>query len=439
MNGTKVMPLILGILLCVLSVATAKESVVVIVDTNARIESHSLFINQLTASGFKTEVKQVDDPTLILKKYGEFLYDHIVLLAPNTEEFTGTTSPDVLIEFVDAGGNIIVAADVETGDAIRELVSEVGVEIDESGNSVIDHFNFDGKDVGYHTLIRTSPDNLINSDHIVKKGGNGCLYHGTGLATDLSNPLVFNILTASSSAYSHNPQEMIKDYPHAVGKNTVLIAGLQARNNARVVVLGSIDFLSDDFLTSNIGTLSKGVKSGLAGNSQVASDLVAWCFKQSGVIRIDLVEHKHVKSDSSFPSFYTVNEDCEYSVKISELANGAWIPFKADDVQMEFVRIDPFIRKTMTVDETGLFKAKFVVPDVYGVFKFVIGYSRLGLTSISSSNQISVHPLRHNQYERFIYSAYPYYASSFSMMAGVFMLALVFLYHKDPEAKSKDD
>jgi oligosaccharyltransferase complex subunit beta len=60
----------------------------------------------------------VDDPTLILKKYGEFLYDHIVLLAPNTEEFTGTTSPDVLIEFVDAGGNIIVAADVETGDAM---------------------------------------------------------------------------------------------------------------------------------------------------------------------------------------------------------------------------------------------------------------------------------------------------------------------------------
>lgn len=65
------------------------------------------------------------------------------------------------------------------------------------------------QDVGYHTIIRTSPDNLINSDHIVKKGSNGCLYHGTGLATDSSNPLVFNILTASSSAYSHNPQVVI--------------------------------------------------------------------------------------------------------------------------------------------------------------------------------------------------------------------------------------
>lgn len=43
---------------------------------------------------------------------------------------------------------------------------------------------------------------------------------------------------------------------------------------------------------------------------------------------------------------------------------------------MEFVRIDPFVRKTMTGDKTGLFKATFVVPDVYGVFKFVISYSR---------------------------------------------------------------
>jgi len=367
------------------------------------------------------------------------LYDHIVLLAPNTEEFSGSTNPELLVEFVDAGGNIIVAADVETGDAIRELASEVGVEIDESGNSVIDHFNFDKKDVGYHTLIRTSPDNLINSDHIVKKAGNSCLYYGTGLATDSSNPLVVNILTASSTAYTHNPQEMIKDYPHAVGKNTVLIAGLQARNNARVVVLGSIDFLSDDFFTGKIALSGKGDKSVLAGNSQVASDLVAWCFMQSGVISIDLVEHKHEKSDFTFPTFYTVNDECEYSVKISEMVNGAWVPFKAQDVQMEFVRIDPFVRKTMTGDKNGLFKANFVVPDVYGVFKFVISYSRLGLTNIYSSKQISVHPLRHNQYERFIYSAYPYYASSFSMMAGVFIFAFVFLYHKDLEVKSKDD
>ena len=50
-----------------------------------------------------------------------------------------------MIEFVDAGGNLMMTADTHTGDAVRELASEVGVEIDESGNSVIDHFNFDSK------------------------------------------------------------------------------------------------------------------------------------------------------------------------------------------------------------------------------------------------------------------------------------------------------
>ena len=95
--------------------------------------------------GFNTEIKHVEDPTLVLKKYGQFLYDHVVLLAPSTEEFNGKLTTDTLVEFIDAGGNVLVTADVETGDAIRELASEVGVEIDESGNTVIDHFNFDAK------------------------------------------------------------------------------------------------------------------------------------------------------------------------------------------------------------------------------------------------------------------------------------------------------
>ena len=39
-------------------------------------------------------------------------------------------------------------------------------------------------------------------------------------------------------------------YPHAVGKNTLLVAALQARNNARVIFFGSIDFFSDEFFGS---------------------------------------------------------------------------------------------------------------------------------------------------------------------------------------------
>lgn len=37
-----------------------------------------------------------------------------------------------------------------------------------------------------------------------------------------------------------------------MGKNTLLIAGLQARNNARVIFSGSLDFFSDAFFNSAV-------------------------------------------------------------------------------------------------------------------------------------------------------------------------------------------
>ena len=109
------------------------------------------------------------------------------------------------------------------------------------------------------------------------------LYEGTGLIIDQENPLVLEILTASSTAYrylnlnsqnfeilkfffcSHNPDEPVLEYPHATGKNTVLVAGLQARNNARVVFAGSIDLFSDKFFTSAVNGFS-GLKSAKSGN-----------------------------------------------------------------------------------------------------------------------------------------------------------------------------
>lgn len=44
----------------------------------------------------------------------------------------------------------------------------------------------------------------------------------------------------------------ILQYPHAVGKNTLLIAALQARNNARVVFSGSLFFFSDEAFNSPV-------------------------------------------------------------------------------------------------------------------------------------------------------------------------------------------
>lgn len=66
------------------------------------------------------------------------------------------------------------------------------------------------------------------------------------MTVDSDNPLLLEVLTTSSSAYSYHPDISITDYPHAVGKSTLLISALQARNNARVVFAGSLDFFSDE-------------------------------------------------------------------------------------------------------------------------------------------------------------------------------------------------
>lgn len=70
---------------------------------------------------------------------------------------------------------------------------------------------------------------------------------------------------------------------------------------------------------------------------------------------------------------------------------------------------------------------------MYGVFQFKVDYNRLGYTHLYSSTQVSVRPLQHTQYERFIPSAYPYYASAFSMMLGLFIFSIVFLHMKEKE------
>lgn len=139
------------------------------------------------------------------------------------------------------------------------------------------------------------------------------------------------------------------------------------------------------------------------------------------------------------PSAYTIMEDVVYKIEIDINEEGQWKQFNADDIQLEFVRIDPFVR--INLQKKGKeYEARFKIPDVYGVYQFKVDYDRVGYTRIYNTTQVSVRPLQHTQYERFISCAYPYYAGAFSMMAGVFLFSIVFLHMKDDDVKkSKSD
>lgn len=215
-----------------------------------------------------------------------------------------------------------------------------------------------------------------------------------------------------------------------------MISALQARNNARVVFVGSLDFFSNSFFESPVQkSLGNSKRFDKSGNEELSSALSQWVFKEKGVLRVVSVKHNKV-GESAPPAAYTIKENIVYSIRIEEVVNGKWVPFQGNDVQLEFVRLDPFVRTTLT-NKNGNCEVQFQIPDVYGIFKFVVNYNRIGYTKLFSSTQVSVRPLEHTQYDRFIPAAYPYYVSAFSMIVAVFFFSFIQLYHSDPVTTSQ--
>ncbi|WAR14551.1 OST48-like protein [Mya arenaria] len=420
-----------------LAFCNANKKTLVLLDNWSLRETHSIFFRSLRDEGYELSFKAADDAGLSLSKYGEFLYSNLVIFAPSVEEFGGGLDVSAITNFIDNGGNVMVAASSAVGDPLRELATECGLEFDDENTAVIDHLNYDVSDEGKHTTIVADSEYLLDAPIIVgKKSPAPYLFKGVGMVADPDNPLVLPLLHASSNAYSYQPDLPVDDYPLAVGTNTLLVAALQARNNARVVFVGSLDFFSDEFFSSSVQKAQGGKKYGKAGNQELALNLANWVFRSRGVLRVGEVKH-HKQGEKEPPQAYTIFDMVDYSIEIEELKDDKWQPFNGKDVQLEFVRIDPFVRTTLG-NKNGKFHTTFKLPDVYGVYQFRVDYNRMGYTHLFSTTQVSVRPLEHTQYERFIPTAYPYYVSAFSMMVGVCLFSIVFLHFKE-ESKEKRD
>lgn len=122
-----------------------------------------------------------------------------------------------------------------------------------------------------------------------------------------------------------------------------------------------------------------------------------------------------------------------YTIEIAEYANDKWVPYKAKDIQLEIIMLDPYIRTTLKQSRVapehhyGRFTAHVRLPDVYGVFTFKVNYKRPGLTYLLAEDVVAIKPFRHNEYPRFLSAAYPYYASVGSMIVGFLVFSAVWL------------
>ncbi|XP_050263032.1 dolichyl-diphosphooligosaccharide--protein glycosyltransferase 48 kDa subunit [Quercus robur] len=405
--------------------------VLVLLDDLALKSSHSVFFNSLQSRGFDLDFKLADDPKIGLHRYGQYLYDGLILFCPTTERFGGSIDLAAILDFVDSGHDLIIAADSNASDLIREIATESGVDFDEDPAAlVIDHSSYAVSNTeGDHTLIAS--DEYIKSDVILgsKKIEAPVLFQGIGHSLNPSNSLVLKVLSASPSAYSSNPKSKLSNPPSLTGSAISLVSIVQARNNARILISGSLSMFSNRFFRSEVQKAGSPTKHEKSGNEQFLTELSKWVFHERGHLKAMNVRH-HKAGEADEPTIYRVNDDLEYSVEIYEWSGASWEPYVADDVQVQFYMMSPYVLKNLSTDKKGSYFTAFKVPDVYGVFQFKVEYQRLGYTSLSLSKQIPVRPFKHNEYERFIPAAYPYYGAAFSMMTGFFIFTAVHLYSK---------
>lgn len=108
-------------------------------------------------------------------------------------------------------------------------------------------------------------------------------------------------------------------------------------------------------------------------------------------------------------------------------------------LQAEFTMLDPHLRVPLlpqppsshppTFPNSTIYAATFNLPDRHGVFTLSLSYLRpqLGLSFLTDKHTISVTPPKHNEYDRFITGAAPYYvgAGSVTVAFGVFVVLWV--------------
>ncbi|KAI3789676.1 hypothetical protein L2E82_02478 [Cichorium intybus] len=75
------------------------------------------------------------------------------------------------------------------------------------------------------------------------------------------------------------------------------------------------------------------------------------------------VRHHRV-GETDEPASYRINDELEYLVEIYEWSGSNWEPYVANDVQVQFYMMSPYVLKTMSTDKKGLYLASFKVTGV---------------------------------------------------------------------------
>jgi len=394
--------------------------------------------------------KSSTDKSIKLTEYGESLYDNLLLLSPSSKQIGDLSYKDILT-FIDNGNNLLIGIDETYSDLTKKIADRCGIELDSKKSHIYDHLSYD--------LLRN--DDALNNDIILLSNwpkykaliaskeeipSAPVLYKGIGMKLKKNAHLTLSLLSGNIHSYSTSSNGPLDKAIVSSGNALSLIAALQMRNNARITFIGSLQMLSDEYFVSPIMSSVDNTKYETSGNQQFMALISKWAFGERGILRISNMTHHQQQNKLNKeqqitlnPTRYRIKDLVTFSAKIEEyrLSCDCYVPFKEKDVQFEFVRLDSFIRQFMDNDGNGHYKIDFMLPDVFGIYKFTVNYQRKGWGYLLSEQLASVRPFRHDEYQRFLPTAYPYYLGAASMIIGFAVFTVVFLFGSLPQNKKK--
>ncbi|KAH6675045.1 dolichyl-diphosphooligosaccharide--protein glycosyltransferas-like protein 48 kDa subunit [Halenospora varia] len=453
--------LLLAFLATVQAVSSSGNKLLVVLEELAEKTKYSKYLGDLEARGFSLSYESPKSDKLALFKLGERAYDHLIILPPKSKGLGPQLSPKILLDFINAGGNILLtlSASQPTPTSLVSLLLELDIHLPTDRTAlVVDHFNYDTISAPeQHDVVLVPRPDAIRPDvkNFFKGDGKGgeviAIPRAVGQTLGNTSPLLTPILRAPRTAYSYNPKDDVEgvEDPFGVGPQLSLITTMQARNSARFTVIGSSELLEDAWFDAKVkrsvglGGVGTGAKEVKTSNQAFAKEVTGWTFNEIGVLKVGQIEHHlnegGVESNVTNPKIYRVKNEVTYSIELSEYSWDKWVPFTpptGDVVQLEFSMLSPFHRLPLTPKTTTktstVYTTSFKLPDQHGIFNFKVNYKRPFYSNVEEKNTVTVRHFAHDEWPRswVISGAWPWIAGIGVTVTGWVAFVALWLWSK---------
>ncbi|KAJ5653243.1 hypothetical protein N7490_000246 [Penicillium lividum] len=443
----------LAMLVCALvaavnALSSSGSRLLVVLDDTTDKSSYSTLWSDLEGRGYDLSFESPKSDKLSLFQHGERAYDHLLILPPKSKGLGPNLTPKHILDFMNQDGNILLALSgkASTSSAISSLLLELDIHLSNDRSAVvIDHFNYDTiSSAEKHDVLLLERQGPLRPDVKAFFDGEGVLALPRVAPQTLGSDsqLIAPILRAPATAYAYNPKEEMPSPEdiEATGSQLNVVSAVQALNSARFAVLGSVEALEDQWFSGSVKAPNG--KKVPTVNREFAKQLTAWAFKETGVLKVEKIEH-HLATDGEVaaedlnPKIYRVKNETVFSIEVSEYSYDKWVPFEVpagDELQLEFTMLSPFhrlaLQPTSRTETSAVYSTQFTTPDQHGIFSFRVNYKRPFLTSIEEKHEVTVRHFAHDEYPRSwaITGGWVWIAGLWSVIGGFLAFVVVWLY-----------